>query len=185
MLGGQPRLPESADWPVWADHGPLSFIAAIDCAALTTVPLDIPLPFGVLLFLFDGQYDNYAAKVHTWDPASLEGARVLYVRPDQATSVRPCPAGIEQYSRVDLAVEPMVTFPDFEHPDLQVAFNDPAADLWSFLDHPVNGDTFEQALWERHAGPCHQVEEFPQVELGDSNPDPLLAKRRIRTSSWR
>jgi len=55
----------------------LSFVAAIDCASLTAVPLDITLPrTGVLLFFyFDGQYGNYAATVGFWDPATLAGAR--------------------------------------------------------------------------------------------------------------
>src|SRR6266566_4097703 len=43
-LGGQPGLPDSVAWPVWENHGPLSFVAAIDCASLTAVPLDITLP---------------------------------------------------------------------------------------------------------------------------------------------
>jgi uncharacterized protein YwqG len=155
VLGGQPRLPESAEWPVWEGHGPLSFIAAIDCAALAAVPLDIPLPFGVLLFFyFDGQIGGPRAAAAAWDPA---GARMLYVRPDQATSVRACPAGIEPYPRVGLAVEPMVTYPTFEHPDLLAAFEVQAEDLDSFVDHPVNGEAFEQALWDRRAGPRHQV----------------------------
>ena len=168
VLGGQPRLPESAEWPVWERHGPLSFIAAIDCAALSAVPLHIPLPFGVMLFFyFDGQIDDDEddeAVVGTWDTATLAGARMLYVRPDQATSVRACPAGIEPYPRVGLAAVPVVTFPPREDPDLLAAFKDPAEDLDSFFfDHPVNGDAFQQALWDRQVAvwdrpaPRHQV----------------------------
>jgi hypothetical protein len=44
VLGGEPGLPDRAQWPSWQDHGPLSFIAAIDCAALAAVPLDITVP---------------------------------------------------------------------------------------------------------------------------------------------
>ena len=60
VLGGEPGLPDWAEWPVWEDHGPLSFIAAIDCAALAAVPLDIALPVAgtMLFFYFDGQYDD-------------------------------------------------------------------------------------------------------------------------------
>lgn len=50
VLGGEPGLPDWAEWPMWEDHGPLSFIAAIDCAALAAVPLDITLPGAVLSF---------------------------------------------------------------------------------------------------------------------------------------
>jgi hypothetical protein len=51
VLGGHPPLPDSVAWPVWEGHGPLSFVAAVDCAALAVVPLDISLPrAGALLF---------------------------------------------------------------------------------------------------------------------------------------
>src|SRR6266702_1517091 len=87
-LGGQPGLPDSVARPVWENHGPLSFVAAIDCASLTAVPLDITLPrTGVLLFFyFDGQHGNYAATVGFWDPATLAGARVLHVPPGEMAS---------------------------------------------------------------------------------------------------
>jgi Domain of unknown function (DUF1963) len=159
VLGGQPRLPRSVGWPAWEDHGPLSFVAAIDCAALAAVPLDITLPqAGALLFFyFDGQYDNHAATIGYWDPATLAGARVLYAGPGEVTSTRACPDGIKPYERVNLAVEQIVTFPGFEHPDLQAMFKAPGEDLRSFLKHPVNDDGFGEALHERRAGPFHQV----------------------------
>jgi Domain of unknown function (DUF1963) len=159
VLGGEPGLPGWAEWPVWQDHGPLSFIAAIDCAALATVPLDITLPSAgtLLFFYFDGQYDNCQTTVGFWEPATLAGARVLHIGPGEATSSRACPDGLTPYQRVELTAEPVVTFPQFEHPDLQAAFKDPGSDLRSFLQHPVNGDAFLNALSERHPGPCHQV----------------------------
>jgi hypothetical protein len=159
VLGGEPGLPDSAEWPVWEDHGPLSFIAAIDCAALAAVPLDIALPgAGTLLFFyFDGQYDNGQATVGSWEPATLAGARVLHVGPGEAASARAFPAGINGYQRVELTAEPVMSFPQFEHPDLHAAFKDPGADLRAFLNHPVNNDAFLKALRARHAGPCHQV----------------------------
>jgi hypothetical protein len=144
---------------VWEDHGPQSFIAAIDCAALAAVPLDITLPgAGTLLFFyFDGQYDNCQATVGCWEPSTLAGTRVLHIGPGEATSPRACPAGLRPYQRAELTAEPVVTFPQFEHPDLHAVFKDPGADLRSFLRHPVNGDAFLDALSERHPGPCHQV----------------------------
>jgi uncharacterized protein DUF1963 len=159
VLGGEPGLPDRARWPVWQDHGPLSFIAAIDCAALAAVPLDITLPgAGTLLFFyFDGQCDNGQTTVGVWDPSTLAGARVLHIGPGEQTSPRACPARLKPYRRVELTAELVVTFPQFEHPDLHAVFRDPGADLRSFLRHPVNGDAFLQALTERHPGPCHQV----------------------------
>ena len=159
VLGGEPGLPDSAGWPLWEDHGPLSFIAAVDCEALAAVPLDIELPrAGTLLFFyFDGQYDNGETTVGYWEPSTLAGARVLHIGPGEATSPRTCPAELTPYPRVELTAEPVVTFPQLEHPDLQAAFKDPREDLRSFLKHPVNGDAFLHALSERHPGPCHQV----------------------------
>jgi Domain of unknown function (DUF1963) len=186
VLGGQPQLPGSIEWPAWADHGPLSFIASIDCAALTAVPLDITLPqAGTLLFFyFDGQYGNYATTVGYWDPATLAGARVLHVPAGQVTSAQPCPEGITPYQRVDLAAEPVMTFPGFEHPDLHAVFNPSGADLRSFLGHPVNDQAFTDALAQRRPGPVHQaggyadplqgpVEyEAARFVLGSKEPDP-------------
>src|SRR3954451_5297435 len=46
QLGGAPELPAESQWPTWAGHGPLTFIAALDCAALRSydtgglLPLD-------------------------------------------------------------------------------------------------------------------------------------------------
>lgn len=159
VLGGQPTLPDSVAWPAWDEHGPLSFIAAVDCAALTAVPLDIPVVrSGTLLFFyFDGQCDDGAETVGFWEPATLAGARVLFVSAGQTASPRECPAGIKPYERVELAAVPVVTFPSFEHPDLQAAFLSPGENLRQFLGHPVNSEEFLQALSQRHAGPRHQV----------------------------
>jgi len=98
VLGGEPSLPDWAEWPVWQDHGPLSFIAAIDCAALAEVPLDITLPgAGTLLFFyFDGQYDNCQTTVGFWEPSTLAGTRLLHIGPGEVTSPRGCPAGLER-----------------------------------------------------------------------------------------
>ena len=79
VLGGQPWLPDSVEWPAWESHGPLSYIAAIDCSALRAVPLDIALPqAGMLLFFyFDGQLDDGTAIVYPEEPDTLAGARAL------------------------------------------------------------------------------------------------------------
>jgi hypothetical protein len=123
------------------------------------VPLDIKLPTdGTLLFFyFDGQYDNHQATIGYWDPVTAAGARALYLAPDEHAAPRQCPAGITPYPQVNLAAEPIVTFPGFEHPDLQAAFKAAGDDLRAFLGHPVNDDAFAAALDERMAGPRHQV----------------------------
>lgn len=94
VLGGEPALPGSAQWPLWEGHGPLSFIAAVDCGALAAAPLDIELPGpGTLLFFyFDGQYDNYQTTVGYWEPSTLAGARVLHVGLGGGGIASPVPA---------------------------------------------------------------------------------------------
>jgi len=53
QLGGLPALPDDVAWPHCAGHGPLSFIAAIQCANLPAGHLDIALPVdGTLLFFY-------------------------------------------------------------------------------------------------------------------------------------
>jgi hypothetical protein len=195
VLGGNPRLPDSAEWPSWDGHGPLSFVAAVDCAAAAAVPLDITLPpSGTLLFFyFDGQYDNHETTVGYWDPRTYAGARTLYVDPGEHAPPRACPEGIKPYERVDLAVEAVVTFPGLEHPDLQAAFKAPGEDLRAFLGHPVNDAAFVEALAERMAGPRHQVGgyadpvqgpvewEVAMAALGSRDPhDPRVAGEQAR-----
>jgi hypothetical protein len=109
---------------------------------------------GAAVFLLDGQYDNHGVTVGTLGPADLAGARVLYAGAGENASIRECPAGIQPYPGVELAAEPVVTFPGFEHPDLQAAFGAPGEDLRSFLNHPVNEEALLQALTDRRHGPA-------------------------------
>jgi hypothetical protein len=159
VLGGSPDLPPETEWPVWDGYGPLSFVASVDLAALAGLPLDIALPpDGTLLFFyFDGQLDDGGGVVGVWDPDSLAGARVLHVPAAQPAAPREAPGGLKTYPRVELAAEPIVTYPDFEHPDLDAKFLTPEMDPRTFLDHPVNNDDFHRALGARRPGPRHQV----------------------------
>ena len=34
VIGGVPKLPGRLEWPEWDGHGPLSFVAGVDCRAL-------------------------------------------------------------------------------------------------------------------------------------------------------
>lgn len=71
-LCGEPRLPESVDWPVWEGHGPLSFVVALDCGRLSATDTGLPFPAdgALLFFYFDGQADNYQSWVHPSEPES-------------------------------------------------------------------------------------------------------------------
>ncbi|WP_255280312.1 DUF1963 domain-containing protein [Actinomadura madurae] len=81
VLGGEPQLPVTSDWPVWEGHGPLSFVAALDCRPLSTTHTGLALPTSgtLLFFYFDGQADNYESWVHPSEPESQPGSRLLYI----------------------------------------------------------------------------------------------------------
>jgi len=192
QLGGLPALHETAVWPHWSEHGPLSFVASLSCAALSSLGLDIPLPNEGMLafFYFDGQYDDAQSLVFYEDPESLEGSRVLYIPPGASAIRRSCPAGIKPYPQIDLMAQQVATYPNSEHRALMEAFQKPGEDRRSFLNHPVNDDRFMEALWELETGPVHQVggyafpvqrpieDEVAQATLGGKTPwtDPALER---------
>jgi hypothetical protein len=152
-------LNESAVWPEWRDHGPLTFVSSIDCGTLAAMRLDIALPRdGTLAFFyFDGQYDEAQSLVIFEDPASLEGSRVLYVPVNERAMERACPPGIEPYPRVDLVAKQVVSYPAFGHPSLIRAFQGPGGNPRTFQEHPVSADAFAEALDELETGWVHQI----------------------------
>ncbi len=158
-LGGLPDLPEGAAWPMWTGHGPLSYIGEILCGSLADFDLDLPLPAGgrFLFFYFDGSYDNFQSTVGTWDASTLEGARAIHIDDNAPHAQRPAPEGVHTYPEHWLSGRPIVTAPGWEHPDLREAFMSPGQDHRSFMDHPVNGDAFNEELHERHSAPLHQI----------------------------
>ncbi|GAA2343865.1 DUF1963 domain-containing protein [Streptomyces cuspidosporus] len=146
-LGGLPRLPDGVDWPVWEGHGPLAFVAAVDCAALPGEALDIPLPAdGVLAFFYYGDEDDDAL-VDTADPDTWPGARVLHLPPGSAAAPeRPAPAGITPYPVVDLTVHTAPSAPDFDSLALTAAFGEGELP-----------DAFQRAVWQHQSGAAHQI----------------------------
>ena len=159
QLGGVPTLPDAMAWPIWTDHGPLTFVGSFSCQTLVSMGLDIALPHdgALAFFYFDGQFDDAQSLVIFEEPESLEGSRLLYIPADATTAPRQCPRGIEAYPRVALSAERVATYPNFEHPALIEAFRLPGENLHSFLDNPVNDDAFMEALGELEIGPVHQV----------------------------
>lgn len=103
-LGGDPDLPAEVAWPQWEGHGPLSFVAAIDCAAMAAQVTEYAWPAdGTLLFFyFDGQADNGESWVTPADPASKPGSRVLHVPATAATAPRPAPAVLTPFPAMPL-----------------------------------------------------------------------------------
>jgi len=160
-LGGDPLMPEDAEWPTWGEHGPLAFIAAVDCGALPTDELDIPLPKegALLFFYFDGQVDDGDATVGYWDHESITvGARVLYFPADAALEPRTPPEGLTPYRRILLAGDLIATAPDNDHAAIHAAYGDPDNPT-AIFDHPVNSDEFYDAMGElrREHSPHHQI----------------------------
>ncbi|MEU9982883.1 YwqG family protein [Streptomyces sp. NPDC050856] len=152
-LGGLPELPETEEWPVWEGHGPLAFVAALDCASLPSADLDIPLPAeGTLAFFyFDGQLDGGSAVVAPDEPDTWAGARVLYVPAGTPVARRAAPEDIEPYAEVPLTARVEATAPYLHHPLVHREFGS-ARD-----DHPVYGENFEHALWDHVEGTEHRV----------------------------
>ncbi|MGW4725784.1 YwqG family protein [Streptomyces sp. NPDC004291] len=175
-LGGLPALPAGAEWPVWEGHGPLSFIASIDCSSLPKVAWDIELPgAGTLLFFyFDGQLDDGDAVVLAEDRDSWAGARMLHVPAGEEVAERETPAGLEPYPVVPLAGRAEMTATEPWHPSVRAAFA-PDAPLGNRYDHPVCSQEFLDALWEldgevghRIGGYARSVQNPVEIEIAEA-----------------
>lgn len=152
-LGGLPELPDGQEWPVWQGRGPLAFVAALDCAALPSVALDIALPADGTLafFFFDGRLDDGEAVVAPDDPDSWAGARVVYVPKGAPSAPRSAPEGMPPYPEVPLAARLEMTAPYPHHPLVHREFA-PMGD-----DHPVWDEDFQDALAGHLDGTEHRV----------------------------
>ncbi|SCE90902.1 Uncharacterized protein YwqG [Micromonospora chaiyaphumensis] len=166
-LGGEPQLPDDVAWPVWEGHGPLSFIASVDCAALPRVVTELGLPIDgrLLFFYFDGQYDDGEAMVFASDPKSQAGARVLYVPAGRASAQRSTPEGIEPYKRLRLASRAVSTPPSYDHPVLHDAFGAGFTQV-AEPEHPLRGREFCSAI-SCGEGPLHQLGGYAYPVQGD------------------
>jgi uncharacterized protein YwqG len=112
-LGGQPDLPNGADWPQW-EGSPLSFIAQFDCRELQRFESAALLPPDGLLSFF------YEAEEQPWgdDPGDAGAARVLHHPAGGGLKRRAKPPELEAAFRTDrLEFNEVLTFPsesDFE-----------------------------------------------------------------------
>ncbi|MDH6120269.1 uncharacterized protein YwqG [Kitasatospora sp. GAS204A] len=160
-LGGAPELPHGTEWPVWEGHGPLSFVASVDCAALPTGELDMPLPQdGTLLFFyFDGQLDDGDALVLADDRDSWDGARVLYVPAETETLEHPTPEGLTAYPEVRLTAQATASDLGPWHPDTQSALG--SGPGWDPRDHPICSEPFVEAVGKTWHGPSHRIGGHP------------------------
>lgn len=176
QLGGLPALPINS-WPVWQGHGPLSHVLSIDCASLTRLlpAWNLPDSGRLAFFYFDGHYDNYqgTGTVGVWDPATQDGAQVLWLHPEESTPAHlthvpsPSPPGLTAFPAVALTAIPTLTWPTYEHPELRRiwAANGLAEPRPGVPSPPV--EALYEALHERwYVTPQHQVGGHPQPEQG-------------------
>jgi hypothetical protein len=163
-IGGLPDLPKDVPWPVWEGHGPLTHYATLDCAALPTADLDLPLPQdGTLVFFRYAEWDylltDDADEVYAgflWQRAEYDeepgaGATVLHIPTTADTRARPTPEGLTVFEKVPLRMFPTaLTAPDHEHVALTDAGIDTnSAALEAFSDAL---DEFSAQCAERHQG---------------------------------
>lgn len=163
-MGGEPCLPADVDWPTWEGHGPLSFIASINCGAISRARVHTILPgSGTLLFFyFDGQVDNGKTWVHPRDPEIGSGSRVLYVPASTPTAPRPTPGELRAYRHVRLQAETGVKIPQITdswiYPRLGLDYGTVSTD-------PMYVD-FQEAVWNLRQT-YHQVGGTPASIQGD------------------
>lgn len=161
-LGGDPLVPADFEWPVWEGHGPLSYVGEVDLDALagTGLPLDVAVPTAgrLLLWFFDGSYDDFEGIVGTWDAATLAGQRLVHLtEPARTCTPLPAPEDVLRFRERRLTAAPVLTFPDWEHPALRAAL-EPGRDDRASIEHPVDARAFRHALSAVPGGaPSHQV----------------------------
>jgi uncharacterized protein YwqG len=160
-LGGEPLLPHDVEWPVWEGHGPLSFIAALDCEEVPNEEMDIPFPESGTLnfFYFNGVGDD---TVQYLDPDSVaEGTRVIYVADDADAAIRATPEGLEAFPRVLLGGEMIATAPDNENAALIAAYGGVQNDPDAYVEFPYtdDGDGFYDMMttFRRDHSPHHRI----------------------------
>lgn len=174
-LGGLPLLPAGVDWPVWEGHGPLGFVAALDCSQVPAAELDIPLPASGQLqfFYFDGLGDS--SIVYSDADSVRNGTRVIYVPADAEVAERDAPEGMTPYPRLLLTGELIATVPDNENPALIAAYGDPG-DPADYLAYPTvdpDGTGFWEALgaFRRDHWPHHQIGGYAMPVQGAVEPE--------------
>lgn len=154
VLGGEPHLPGTVDWPVWEGHGPLSFVASLDCGPLSAGGGALPLPAAgtLLFFYFDGQVDDHEAWVHPSVPESRPGTRVLHIPAGSTVRPRPTPSPLKPYRAVLLRADSAVDMPELEDPDIHEPLG---LEYETVSADPVYAG-FQEAMWDLRRA-RHQV----------------------------
>lgn len=131
-LGGNPQLPDEVEWPVFEGYGPLSFIAELDCAAVTAAggPDLVPERGHVLFFCVDERYEgpdqgiDYPRRLTAWNMA-----RVIYVPHGTPRRPRVAPNWLEPYGSGFHAARPVSTPPSADREFAERYFGPEAAAL--------------------------------------------------------
>jgi hypothetical protein len=134
--------------------------------------LNLPNSGRLAFFYSDGHYDDESA-VGVWGPTTRQGARVVWLHPEQSTPDHlthvptPAPPSVAAFAAVALTAIPTLSWPTWDHPDLQR--------LWSANDvlGPRPGVAAEpvEALYQAfpagwYVTPHHQVSGHPFPEQG-------------------
>jgi uncharacterized protein YwqG len=171
QLGGLPALPINS-WPVWPGNGPLGHVLTIDCASLAALMpgSDMPESGRLAFFYFDQtSYFHEGSGVGSWDPATQEGARVLWLHPQESTpanlthAATPAPPGLTPFPAVPLTAVTALTWP--ERYDLRLRR------IWDIVgmalpesewELPPAVESLYEALHDKWGkGPAHQVGGHP------------------------
>lgn len=163
-IGGRPVVPDDFAWPVWQGVGPLAYVGELDLEALESRGLDtdvaLPRTGRLLVFYFDGSYDDFTSIVGTWDRESLQGARLIHVAAAREECTQaPTPEGVLEFPEQRLCGRQIMTHPGWEHHALRAAFGAADWDFETWREHPVQGEAFNEALFALDEGdtPRHQV----------------------------
>ncbi|GAB97726.1 uncharacterized protein YwqG [Kineosphaera limosa] len=125
-LGGSPHLPRHGllartRWPTWRGSGPLSFVGELDLEALAEsglqTGLTLPGSGRLLMFFFDGSYDDFESLVEPSDPRSQAGARLLHLpEPRSACTPLAAPKRVRVDPEVALTGRQCLSLPDPDAP---------------------------------------------------------------------
>jgi uncharacterized protein YwqG len=170
-LGGAPLLPPDVEWPAWDGHGPLSFVASVDCDLVPADELDIPLPgTGTLNFFYYNAVGDDA--VDYLDPDTIVGGtRVVYVPAGAEVAPRRVPDGLAPFPETLFGGEMIATAPDNESAALVAAYGGDQDDPDAYQDYPTTDDG--QGFWDmlttfrRDHSPHHQIGGYALPKAGN------------------
>ncbi|MEU4692380.1 YwqG family protein [Actinoplanes sp. NPDC023714] len=147
QLGGSAALPVGHPWPMISEEEPFTFVARLDCGALSEYEVDLELPRGGSLLFFLPRLEEVG-----------DESLVLYVPDGVETAGRLVPDHLrhpsEEYDHplVELTGQPILTVPRPYHPVLDHDRLAAVAELWrrrrSTPGHQVGGysDVFQGPL---------------------------------------